>query len=279
MHGLVAVLTTVCLSGWAAPTAAADQGGAQVSLDGVTWSESPSGSLFPAGAALVPGSSQTGTFWVRNASDRSAHLRISVSDASSRSIALLESLTLRATTPATAATAAVPLAASTTCTPLLSGEPLPAETFTRVTITLAMSEHAGNSGQASTAQAALSVTLADPDAPEPAAECAPGGGIPLTPPPGSPEEQDRGTDGHGDRSAVAIGDGATPALAPAVPADRDSAPGNAVPGGPTAESPPGAAAPPAISSGSAVLFPWLAAATAMLGAGIFLGIWKRKRHG
>jgi len=77
--GAVAVLPAVGLSP-ATSAANAVTGGVELSLDGASWGSSISGSVFPAGQSLVPGSRIHGTFFVRNATDEPAWVRVGVSD-------------------------------------------------------------------------------------------------------------------------------------------------------------------------------------------------------
>ncbi|HWL01417.1 MAG TPA: hypothetical protein VNQ52_03485, partial [Microbacteriaceae bacterium] len=75
----VAAITGALTLGLAAP-ANAVTGGIELSLNGVNWGSSLQGSVFPAGQSLVPGSRIHGTFFVRNATDEPAWVRVGVSD-------------------------------------------------------------------------------------------------------------------------------------------------------------------------------------------------------
>jgi hypothetical protein len=253
--------------GTAGPAAAAD-GGATVSLDGESFSAAPDGSVFPSGLVLVPGSRHTATVWVRNDSDRTAALRISATDTTASNGAFIENLTLRAVTPATTDSEAVALEHGATCTPLLEGELIPPQSVTEVTITLAMRDSVGNAHQGATADTTLMVSLSDPVAPSGTPDCTPGGGIPLTPAPGRPDA-DYSDAPDGEPATSGGGDGAEPG-------DGSSGTGGSETSEPTTETPAGAAAPPSLTGGSPVLFPWMTVGAAVLAGGVFLGIRQRK---
>jgi hypothetical protein len=179
--GMLAPLTGLL----AGPAAADEVTPLSISLDGVSFTESPEGSIFPADVALVPGSSTSTTIWVRNDSERTGELQLSVSAATASQSGFLESLSMAASTPATAGTS-VPLSSADSCSPLL-GEALEAGDTATVTITLRMDEAVGNEEQRSTAGADLQVALREPGAPDlDAAGCEPGTGIPVTPDPDDP---------------------------------------------------------------------------------------------
>jgi hypothetical protein len=260
----------------ATAASAADEGATLLSLDGVAFSPAPDGALFPDGLVLVPGSHHTTTFWVRNDSDRAGALRISVSGTTASTAAFIEDLSLQAATPKTADAAAVPLQAGATCTPLLAGELMPPGTVTEVSLTLAMRDAVDNAHQGATANTSLMVSLSDPGAPSTAADCTPGGGIPLTPDPEDPDAPGR-TPGP---STPHDGADADPAVSGSGSGGSDGTPDQPASGdgtgAPPADGPPGAAAPPSPQLGSPVLFPWMGVGTAVLAAGIILAIRKRR---
>jgi hypothetical protein len=237
---------------------AAEGGAALVSLDGTSYSAAPDGAIFDSGLVLIPGSSATGTFFVKNDSDRAADLTIAVANTSATSGTIIQHLTMQASTPSMPAQQPVQLEPGSTCTPLLSGQTLDARSVTKVTITLSMAEAVGNADQGSTADTDLRVSLTDPDAPS-AADCEAGGIIPVVekpnadPRPGTPGIQ------RGEQ---------IPALAP-LPDTEKAAP---------ALSPtdlPAVAAPP--TAGSNLLqpaaplpFALMAVAALVVGAGTYL---------
>ncbi|HWL01781.1 MAG TPA: hypothetical protein VNQ52_05335 [Microbacteriaceae bacterium] len=75
----VAAIAATLTLGAAAP-AQAVTGGVELSLNGVSWSSSLNGSVFPAGQSLVPGSRISGTFFVRNGTNEAAWVRVGVSN-------------------------------------------------------------------------------------------------------------------------------------------------------------------------------------------------------
>jgi hypothetical protein len=158
---VTAVGIALALAAQASPASAAEQpAAALISLDGMNFSATPQGSLFPAGVVLIPGGTADATIWVRNSSGAPADLRIAVSDATTTAAAFVESLTLQAATPATPAGTPVPLS-SDDCTPVLSGEVIAAGETTQVHIVLAMSPDSDNAGQGASAGAKLAVSLSE----------------------------------------------------------------------------------------------------------------------
>ncbi|BDZ46063.1 hypothetical protein [Naasia aerilata] len=156
-----AVGIALALAAQASPASAAEEpAGALISLDGSTFSPTPAGSLFPTGVVLIPGGTADATFWVRNSSAAPADLRIAIADVTATASAFIESLTLQAATPTTPAGDAVPLSGGD-CTPVLTGEILPAGATTQVHIVLAMSPDSDNAGQGATADARLAVSLSE----------------------------------------------------------------------------------------------------------------------
>ncbi|MFC0682300.1 hypothetical protein ACFFGH_31100 [Lysobacter korlensis] len=252
----------------AAPTAAAadETGGALISLDGTTFSETAGGALFRDGLVLVPGSSVTGTFWVKNDSDRLADLHISVADASSSSTTLMDSLTMQAATSANPAGATVTLADAAACTTLLSGERLDAQTVTPVLVTLRMDQSVGNDDQGSTADARIVVSLADPSAPRRQPDCAEGGSIPITRPVPQP---DRGTGSGSDTTLDPGNSVGGPGSVEGGPATDSPAPTETPVPAPASGTPPVPVAP-TVPTGSPLPLPLLGTGGLALGAVAFL---------
>ena len=277
---LVGIAGAVTLA--SAPTCAAamEDGAALVSLDGVTYSPAPSGSIFSGAVTMIPGSSYTGTIHVRNDSDRAAELRISVSDTTSANAAFIENLSLRAVTPVSPEALPVDLEHGAPCTPLLQGELMPPRTVTEVSITLAMRDSVDNAHQGATANTALSVSLSEPGAPSSAADCTPGGGIPLTPDPERPAGENGGENPGSEGDPIESGSGSGGGSAGGTwrpsggSGDED---GNGTPR--TApDTPVGTAAPPSIGAGSPVLFPWMGVGAVVLGGGLLFGLQQWKGH-
>jgi hypothetical protein len=255
----------------AAPLAAAadSTGSALISLDGTSFSRAPQGSIFSGAVVLVPGSTTTGTFYVKNDSDRAADLRIAVAGASSSSTTLLDELTVEAATPSTPEGTPVPLSPDSACISLLSGQVLGSQDITTVRITLTMDAEAGNPDQGAAAAADLLVSLTDPAAPESAEyDCTEGGGIPLIPAPSpSPDVPVSET-----TEPVAPIDVDQPTEA-AEPDGHDTTPTGG--GAPAAETPPTAGAIP--SSESGIPIPWLGTGALVLGAAAYLAMRFRRR--
>jgi hypothetical protein len=269
----LAILTAVTLGAvlplLAAPAAAsADEAGAAlVSLDGSSFERSLQSGIFPAGTMLVPGGTATGTFYVKNDSERAADLRISVAGASSASATFLDELSLQAGTPATPDSAPVPLSSDGTCIPLLSGEPIRSQDVTAVRITLTMDVDATDLDQGAAADAALVVSLTDPAAPDSAgSDCTDGGGIPLLP---SPDRPDRDT---ADPAAVVA---PQPTAAASGENEESDETGVATP---AAETPPTAGALPPVPAESPVPLTWLGTGGLVLGAVGYLVLRLRKRR-
>jgi hypothetical protein len=271
---LAAMVGALTLTSAPVAAAAESDGAALVSLDGVTYSSSPSGSVFPGTLTLIPGTSHTGTFYVRNDSDRAGELRIAVSDTTTANAAFVENLSLRAVTPVTPDAPAVDLEPGATCMPLLDGEVMQPQTVTEVSITLAMRDSVDNAHQGATADTTLSVSLSEPGAPSTAADCTPGGGIPLTPDPEKPAVD--GDSGDTDDQAGS-GPGGNDQGGMKQPSEN-SAGGSGETPAPTTDTPVGAAAPPGIGAGSPVLFPWMGVGAVVLGGGAFFGLRKWKEH-
>jgi hypothetical protein len=255
----------------AAPATAAETGAALISLDGTSFERAPQGGIFPDRLAMVPGGTATGTFYVKNDSERTARLRISVSEASSASGTFLDALSLRTVTPGTPDGAAVRLSGQSACIPLLSGELLPSQQVTAVHITLAMDSAAGNVDQGSAGEAALVVSLSDPVAPDSANDCTDGGGIPLLP---SPAPRDDGPMSDTTDMVPAI-DSPQPTAA----AESDGAePHETGVATPAAETPPTAGALPLSPTGSPLPLPWLGTGGLLLGAAAYLFMRSRRRR-
>jgi hypothetical protein len=260
----------------AVPSAASadDAGSALISLDGSSFSRAPQGGILPAGTQLVPGGTATGTFWVKNDSERTAALKISVADASSASATFLESLSLEAVTLVTPDGTPVPLSSGTACIPLLSGELLGSRQVTAVRITLAMDADASNADQGSDATAALVASLADPAVPESGADgCADGGGIPLLPEPGPEPSPEPPASETTDPTPAITAPQPTAAAGPETtdPNETGETP-------PAAETPPTAGALPPVPSATGLPVPLLGAAGLALGAGAFLLARMRRRR-
>ena len=281
MRRAAALITTMAagallLLGPALPAAASEDGATLLSLDGTTFSAAPDGAVFSEGLVLVPGSRHTGTVWVRNGSDRAADLRISVSDTTASNVAFIEHLTLQAATPQTDDSEPVPLQQGATCTPLLDGELMQPESVTEVSITLVMRDSVDNAQQGATADTTLMVSLSEPGAPSTAADCTPGGGIPLTPDPEQPDDTDPADSATDDGAVSDSGSGGSGPSGSERPTKGSGEGDGAETSDPTTDTPVGAAAPPSIGTGSPVLFPWIGVGAVVLAGGLFFGLRQRK---
>jgi hypothetical protein len=279
IHAGVAAAIAAAIAAISVPgaAAAAEDSAVLISLDGVSFSSTPEGAIFDAGVVLVPGSNVTGTFHVRNNSARVADLRISVMNTTSADVTFIENLTLLASTRVTQDTDAVQLQQGETCTPLLRGELLQPGADAEVSITLAMTESVDNAHQGSTADTELMVALADPGTPTTAlADCIQGGGIPLTRDPLQPVRSGEPRT----PSSAGIDESADQPSAGTDAEPTDSATGEelSATGAPSIDTPTTSGSPPLSSGGQAVLFPWMGVGTAVLAAGLFLGIKNHRKR-
>ncbi len=80
--------------------------GLLLSADGVHFAPSYSGELFHELGAMVPGDSQTGHFWVRNGTSRTAYLRIGISGVTAENPVFLQSFTVETVLAGVAAVSA-----------------------------------------------------------------------------------------------------------------------------------------------------------------------------
>lgn len=170
---LALVATTVLVAATiiaAAPAATASNasnasgdGQTLVSLDGLTFSQAPEGSLFDPATRVVPGDALTGTLWVQNDSTGYARLTLAVTDQSG-STDLLKALRIVHTPNEW-----LPVAASTgQCDEMTIGEQLDPGAVTRVDLTLLIDDAlAGRTAQNSAGAFAVRAVLSDPVAPVP----------------------------------------------------------------------------------------------------------------
>lgn len=149
---------------------------ALISLDGVTFSQAPEGSLFDPDRKVVPGDVLTGTLWVRNASSDPAILTLAVTDQAG-SQELLHALKV-AYTPNEWLPVVAP---SGQCDQMTIPESIDPGTQTRIDLSLMVDDAlAGRTAQNSTGSFAVRAALSDPLAPIPDA-CDSGTVIPATP--------------------------------------------------------------------------------------------------
>lgn len=132
----------------------------QVSPDGVTYSANYSGSVFTTIAKMVPGESQNGSLYVRNASSTPGFLRIVLKDVTFSDQDFADALTMSATTPDQRGTD-TPVTLAEPCWVLLDGAVVPGGASVRVNMVATIGQLDGLRGQGATASASLGVSLSD----------------------------------------------------------------------------------------------------------------------
>ncbi len=143
-----------------APTASAAPVGMEFSADGVTYTPTFTGTLLTDITLVVPGDSQSSSFWVRNTSASAGYLRVLLSDVVASSPAIADGITVRSSTP-THTGADVPLSRAAPCWVLVEGEPVPAGGAVEVISTLTLGNLTGTVGQNETATLSLGVGMSD----------------------------------------------------------------------------------------------------------------------
>lgn len=132
----IAVIAVAVLA--PAPASAAPAGGdLLLSADGIHFSESYRGELFHEVGAMVPGDSQDGRFWVRNATSEIAYLRVGIGSVGTSTVKFLESLRMTAGA-GDAESGELSLTTSLVCTSLLAPIPLAAGEDVRVDLTVGL---------------------------------------------------------------------------------------------------------------------------------------------
>ena len=158
-------------------SAASAAGVVELSSDGSTWSSSLGSPLFTTTPTLVPMSSQSATFWVRNSAADSAYLRLTVENLAWSGSNYASALTVAASVPGKTGTP-LDLASSSGCVVLLDGVLVGAGQAVKVTATLALGNLEGTAGQSGTAAMDIGVLLEQATSTPPAAGCNP----PVPPP-------------------------------------------------------------------------------------------------
>lgn len=131
-----------------------------VSLDGAAFSAGASGAVLTDIARMVPGDSQTGSFFVRNAGDEPGFLRIVLRDIDYTDAKLAQAVTLAADT-ITQDGVPTPMSFAEPCWVLSEGEVIAAGATTRVDLTAAVGQLVGRDGQNATVTANLGIALSD----------------------------------------------------------------------------------------------------------------------
>ncbi len=157
--GVAAAVLVLASLGVAEPSYATPLG-MEFSTDGITYSPSLTGPLFNGIALLVPGDSQSASFWVRNVSGSAGYLRVVLSDVIASSTVIADEITVRSSTPATIGTA-VPLSSAAPCRVLVEGDFVPSGSAVKVTATLALGNLTGTAGQKDTASMSLGIGMSD----------------------------------------------------------------------------------------------------------------------
>ena len=118
----------------------------EFSTDGAHYSAVFPGSLFKDVAVLVPGDSQTITFWIRNAASSAGYLRLVMSDVATSNPALADALSLKVDTEAIAG-APARLSLASPCWVVAEGDRLESGGTVRVTATLTLGDLDYTDGQ------------------------------------------------------------------------------------------------------------------------------------
>jgi hypothetical protein len=166
---VVGILLAAAVSLGAGPAAAASLSAVpahavgsalQFSTDGAHYSTVFPGSLFTDVAVLVPGDSQTITFWIRNAADSAGYLRLVMSDVATTNPALADALSLKVDT-ATTAGAPARLSQASPCWVVAEGDRLESGGTVRVTATLALGDLSDTDGQSARSLFSVRAGLSD----------------------------------------------------------------------------------------------------------------------
>ena len=167
---VLATCTTVLLGTPSAASAATppSTGPTQVvqfSSDGIHWSDSYTDQLFH-GVVLVPGSSASRAFYVRNGSTEAAILRVTLADVTTTSIPLATATTISSSTTG-APGATVPVSLAQPCYTLSQGLRLASGDSIRLDNTVSLGDLAGTVGQTASVRFAIRVSFSSVDAAAP----------------------------------------------------------------------------------------------------------------
>ncbi|TPW70032.1 hypothetical protein [Schumannella sp. 10F1B-5-1] len=161
MRILAALLATAAAAGGAvavASPAQAASSGVQLSDDGVHFSSTLSRPLFDPSTVMIPRSSQSGDFWVRNASGAPAYLRVSIANVQSTDADLSEALTVSASTSGDAGSK-VALSEAAPCAVLTEGQAIPSGAALRISALAELGDLQGSAGQGGSADFRIVVNL------------------------------------------------------------------------------------------------------------------------
>lgn len=141
-------------------TSAVAADGVQVSPDGVSYSTGFSGSVLTDVSRMVPGESQGGFFYVRNASSNPGFMRIVLKDIAYSDVDFANAVTMTARTADQQGEQA-PVTLADPCWVLLEGAVVAGGASVRVDLVAALGDLDGTRGQGATASASLGVALSD----------------------------------------------------------------------------------------------------------------------
>ena len=138
----------------------------QFSSDGIHWSDSYTDQLFH-GVLLVPGSSATRAFYVRNGAVEPAILRVTLADVTTTSIPLASAMSISSSTTG-APGASVPVSLAQPCYTLSQGLRLASGDSIRLDNTVSLGQLNGVVGQTASVWFAIRVSFSSTDAAAPA---------------------------------------------------------------------------------------------------------------
>ena len=205
-----ALLTATAFAG--APSAAADDQYLQLSLDGSNFGSTAAGAVFDRGLRYIPGSTSTGTLWVRNAGPEQAQLTVAAVTAA-MDAELAGSLVLERAVDGLSLSGRQPLGQAGTCLDLGIDERLEPGEAVKLSFTAGLVLEAGNQTRNKRAEFDIRLLL---DSAGTGGRSACSG---ANPDPGkseaTPVRQEAQTQPSGRNTAVAVVAG-TPALSPAI---------------------------------------------------------------
>lgn len=158
--GTAALATSMILSSAQSASAA---GSIEVSSDGTSYSSNYAGALFNSQMAMVPGDSQSKTFYVRNSGNEDGVLRITMEDVSADDIDFAGALSLSVSTATQTGTAAT-LSKATPCWELFEGQRVAPGQSVAVTARVVLGNLDGQAGQGATAGMTMRASLSAPQA-------------------------------------------------------------------------------------------------------------------
>ncbi|NYG99043.1 hypothetical protein FJ656_01840 [Schumannella luteola] len=136
----------------------AESSGIELSTDGTYFARTLTTPLFDPSAAMIPGSSQSNSFWVRNASGAPAYLRVSIANVHSTDVDLANALTVSASTSGDSGSR-VAISEAAPCAVLTEGQVIPSGGTLRVSAVAALGDLQGQAGQGGSADFRMLVNL------------------------------------------------------------------------------------------------------------------------